>query len=151
MFTIRCRTKSRSHLRQGCLGRNGGLLTGREWKRHDNPDRIGRDHGRDRAESAPQHRFYFSVIQVSTALFGLAWYQGDMQTNGSGVGSQEFFGHVSIDAFAVALPLARCPAPVVFDQPLFPDIDTNPPFQPLHTILLRSATQFPQTASRDGS
>ena len=99
----------------------------------------------------PNMGFDFSVIQVSTALFGLAWYQGDMQTDGSGVGNQEFFGHVSIDTLAVAPPMARCSTPVVFDQPPFPDTDTNPLFGLLHTFHLRNASQFPQTASWDGS
>src|SRR5262249_54850437 len=72
----------------------------------------------------PNTGFDFFVIQVPTAPFGVAGSQGDMQTDDSGVGSQEFIGRFSIETFAVAHPPGNAPAPVFFDQPPFPDADT---------------------------
>jgi ligand-binding sensor domain-containing protein len=46
----------------------------------------------------------------------------------------EFVGRFSIETFAVAQGTG--PAPVIFDQPPFPDADSNPPFEPIHTYHL---------------
>src|SRR5262245_54696945 len=73
-----------------------------------------------------------------------------MQTDDSGVGSQEFIGRFSIETFAVAQPLGNAPAPVVFDQPPFPDADTNPPFEPLHTFHLGLWFGSPDDAANAG-
>lgn len=40
--------------------------------------------------------FDFFVIQVPKTPFGLAWYQGDVQTNDKGVGNQYFRGRFNI-------------------------------------------------------
>jgi hypothetical protein len=58
----------------------------------------------------PNTEFDFFVLQVPTAPFGVAWYQGD--------------------TFSVAQGIAA--APVVHDQPPFPDANSNPPFEPTH-------------------
>jgi len=73
-----------------------------------------------------------------------------MQTDDSGVGSQEFIGRFSIETFAVAQPPGNAPAPVVFDQPPFPDADTNPPFEPLHTFHLGLWFGSPDDAANAG-
>jgi hypothetical protein len=78
--------------------------------------------------------FDFFVIQLPTAPFGIAWYQGDIETDDYGNGSGEFVGRFSIETFAVAQ--GSGPAPVIFDQPPFPDADSNPPFEPIHTYHL---------------
>jgi hypothetical protein len=76
----------------------------------------------------PNTDFDFFVIQVPKAPFGVAWYQGDIQTDKNGKGKQHFIGRFSIETFAVAAGSA--PAPVVFSGP-FPDASINPPFNPI--------------------
>jgi hypothetical protein len=49
------------------------------------------------------------VIQVPNKPFGLAWYQGDMETNGSGRGSQDYVGRFNIETFAVAVGSVKAP------------------------------------------
>jgi hypothetical protein len=80
----------------------------------------------------PNTDFDFFVIQVPTAPFGLAWYQGDIETNKYGVGHERFVGRYSIETYIVALPPSQ-PAPVVhFDDPQpFPDADHNPTTNPV--------------------
>jgi hypothetical protein len=82
----------------------------------------------------PNNDFDFFVIQLPTAPFGVAWYQGDIETDDYGNGFGEFIGRFSIETFAVAQ--GSGPAPVIFDQPPFPDADSNPPFEPIHTYHL---------------
>ena len=80
--------------------------------------------------------FDFFVLQVPRAPFGVAWYQGDIQTDAYGQGSGEFVGRFSIETFAVAQPPGNAPAPVVHPDPPFPDANINPAFEPLHTFHL---------------
>jgi hypothetical protein len=63
------------------------------------------------------------VIQVPNAPFGLAWYQGDIDTDAHGNGVSDFAGRFSIETFIVAPGSA--PAPVVFTAPPFPDTSAN--------------------------
>jgi hypothetical protein len=62
--------------------------------------------------------FDLFVLQVPKAPFGIAWYQGDIETDSQGHGQQYFAGVFCIETFAVAVGSA--PAPVVFNGP-FPD------------------------------
>ena len=78
--------------------------------------------------------FDFFVIQVPNNPFGLAWYQGDIETNGAGTGTGVFVGRFSIETFIVAQGAA--PAPVVHNQPPFPDAGSNPQTEPVHTYHL---------------
>src|SRR6516165_4742074 len=71
----------------------------------------------------PNTDFDFFVIQVPKAPFGLAWYQGDIETNKDGVGYGRFIGRFSIETFIVAPGTA--PAPVVFNG-ASPDASLNP-------------------------
>ena len=80
--------------------------------------------------------FDLFVLQVPRMPFGVAWYQGDIQTDAYGQGSGEFVGRFSIETFAVAQPPGNAPAPVVHTDPPFPDANINPPFEPLHTFHL---------------
>jgi len=80
--------------------------------------------------------FDFFVIQLPTAPFGLAWYQGDIETDEAGNGQQTFLGRFNIETFIVAQPPGDQPAPVVFDQRQFPDADHNPATEPVHTYHL---------------
>jgi hypothetical protein len=93
----------------------------------------------------PNTDFDFFVIQVPKAPFGVAWYQGDIQTNKHGRGHQEFVGRFSIETFAVAQGTA--PAPVVFDSGPFPDASSNPPFEPVQMYHLGLWFDSPQAAS----
>jgi len=76
----------------------------------------------------PNTDFDFFVLQVPKAPFGVAWYQGDITTDKSGRGHQEFVGRFSIETFSFAQNSA--PAPVVFGG-AFPDASLNPPFNPI--------------------
>jgi hypothetical protein len=82
----------------------------------------------------PKTEFDFFVIQVPKSPFGLSWYQGDIETNGAGRGHQRFIGRFSIETFIVAPGSA--PAPVVHNQPPFPDASINPATPPVHTFHL---------------
>src|SRR5919199_5432907 len=61
--------------------------------------------------------FDFFVIQIPIAPFGVSWYQGDIETNRKGEGSQRFIGRFNIETFAVSPDVA---AP--------PQVHTNAPF-----------------------
>jgi len=84
----------------------------------------------------PNTEFDFFVIQIPNAPFGLAWYQGDIETNHEGRGHQKFIGRFNIETFIVAQPPAGQEAPVVHDQPPFPDAASNPATEPVHTFHL---------------
>ena len=53
-------------------------------------------------------------------------------TNHAGKGRQEFLGRFSIETFIVAPNVAL--APVVHNQPPFPDADSNPKTAPAHSL-----------------
>jgi hypothetical protein len=82
----------------------------------------------------PKTEFDFFVIQVPNTPFGLSWYQGDIETNHNGRGHGVFVGRFSIETFIVAPGVA--PAPVVHNQPPFPDANSNPQTAPVHTFHL---------------
>lgn len=72
------------------------------------------------------------VIQAPDAAFGMSWYQGDLQTDGSGKGTQEFIGRFNIETFIVAP--GALPAPQIHTDPPFPDALANPATDPVHTF-----------------
>jgi hypothetical protein len=78
--------------------------------------------------------FDFFVIQQPNGPFGLAWYQGDIETNGHGKGRGTFIGRFNIETFIVAT--GSVPAPVVHSDPPFPDASSNPVTAPVHTFHL---------------
>ena len=94
--------------------------------------------------------FDFFVIQVPDAPFGLAWYQGDIQTRRDGTGTGRFVGRFSIETFIVAPGVA--PAPVVHDadDTTFPDANTNPATAPVHTFHLGLWFNSPTDAAKAG-
>ena len=94
--------------------------------------------------------FDFFVIQIPNAPFGLAWYQGDIETNGAGKGHQKFIGRFNIETFIVAQPPGGQEAPVVHDDPPFPDADSNPATEPIHTYHLGLWFNSPQDAMAAG-
>ena len=98
----------------------------------------------------PNTVFDFFVIQLPTAPFGLAWYQGDIETDASGSGHETFRGRFNIETFIVAQPPGNQPAPVVHDQPPFPDADENPATEPVHTFHLGLWFNSPADAQAAG-
>ena len=91
--------------------------------------------------------FNLFVIQVPTAPFGVAWYEGDIETDDYGQGSGEFAGRFSIETFAVAPGSA--PAPFVHNGP-FPDATVNPSFNPIHAYHLGLWFDSPDVAAAAG-
>jgi hypothetical protein len=83
----------------------------------------------------PKNReFDLFVIQQPNAPFGISWYQGDIETNNQGEGHGRFVGRFSIETFSVAP--GSTAAPVVHENPPFPDAATNPQFAPVHQFHL---------------
>ena len=95
----------------------------------------------------PNTDFDFFVLQVPKAPFGVAWYQGDIQTDKNGRGHQHFVGRFSIETFAIATGSA--PAPAVFNGP-FPDATLNPPFNPIQMYHLGLWFNSPADAQTAG-
>jgi hypothetical protein len=91
--------------------------------------------------------FDFFVIQVPKAPFGIAWYQGDIETDAQGHGEGTFLGRFSIETFAVAP--GGAPAPVVHSGP-FPDASLNPSFNPIHMFHLGLWFNSPADATGAG-
>ena len=92
--------------------------------------------------------FDLFVIQVPNTPFGLSWYQGDMDSNGSGVARGQFIGRFNIETFIVAPKAA--PAPVVHDKQPFRDGNTNPATPPVHTFHLGLWFNSPEDAVAAG-
>jgi hypothetical protein len=83
----------------------------------------------------PKNReFDLFVIQQANTPFGISWYQGDINTNKKGEGHGRFVGRFSIETFSVAP--GSTDAPVVHEDPPFPDAATNPQFAPVHQFHL---------------
>jgi hypothetical protein len=78
--------------------------------------------------------FDLFVIQQPNTPFGISWYQGDINTNKQGEGHGHFVGRFSIETFSVAP--GSTAAPVVHEDPPFPDAATNPQFAPVHQFHL---------------
>lgn len=77
--------------------------------------------------------FDLFVIQVPNAPFGVSWYQGDLETDGHGVGNGTFVGRFNEETFAIAPGTAA--APTVHSAPTA-DATSNPAFAPVHTFHL---------------
>ena len=79
---------------------------------------------------APDTATDLFVIQVPNKPFGVAWYLGDLQADGTGKVTKSFISRLNIETFAVAVGSA--PAPKTHKA----DAATNPPFAPVHTYHL---------------
>jgi hypothetical protein len=97
----------------------------------------------------PNTDFDFFVIQVPKSPFGLAWYQGDVETNAFGEANQHFRGRFSIETFIVA-QAPSAPAPLVFNDPPFPDAASNPTTNPIQTYHLGLWFNSPTDAQKAG-
>ena len=96
----------------------------------------------------PDTEFDFFVIQVPNGPFGMAWYQGDIETNAYGVGRGKFIGRFNEETFIVANPPSVA-APSVHHN-AFPDATSNPVTGPLHTFHLGLWFNSPQDAVKAG-
>ena len=96
------------------------------------------------------HKFPREPEALRTALapFGLAWYQGDIETDSHGNGSGTFVGRFNVETFIVAPGVA--PAPVVFNHPPFPDANQNPKTPPVQLYHLGLWFNSPADAARAG-
>jgi hypothetical protein len=95
----------------------------------------------------PNTDFDFFVIQVPNTPFGMAWYQGDIETDSGGNGTGKFIGRFNIETFIVAPGSA--PAPVVHNN-AFPDASLNPVTNPVHTYHLGLWFNSPADAVKAG-
>src|SRR6476659_3371610 len=82
----------------------------------------------------PNTDFDFFVIQKPGAPFGLAWYQGDIETGDDGEGHGRFIGRFNEETFIVA-QAPSVAAPFVHNN-AFPDAVLNPTTNPIHTYHL---------------
>jgi hypothetical protein len=98
----------------------------------------------------PNTEFDFFVLQIPNAPFGLAWYQGDIETDEHGEGHQVFIGRFNIETFIVAQPPGGQPAPVTHNDLPFPDASSNPATEPVHTYHLGLWFNSPQDAVAAG-
>jgi len=80
----------------------------------------------------PNQEFDLFVTQQANAPFGMAWYQGDMESNATGRAVGDFIGRFNRETFIVAP--GAVPAPVVHHNAPFPDAATNPVTAPIHTF-----------------
>jgi len=96
----------------------------------------------------PNTEFDFFVIQKPGAPFGLAWYQGDIETDERGEGHERFIGRFNEETFIVA-QAPSVPAPVVHAN-AFPDASTNPVTNPVHTFHLGLWFNSPADAMNAG-
>ena len=95
----------------------------------------------------PRTEFDVFVIQVPNAPFGMAWYQGELETNQYGRGHQTFIGRFNEESFIVAPGSA--PAPQVHSN-AFPDAQVNPVTGPIHTFHLGVWFESPADAVKAG-
>ena len=95
----------------------------------------------------PNTDFDFFVIQKPGAPFGLAWYQGDIETDDYGEGHERFIGRFNEETFIVAQ--GSVPAPLVHNN-AFPDAAMNPVTAPVHTFHLGLWFDSPQDAVKAG-
>jgi hypothetical protein len=95
----------------------------------------------------PLTEFDFFVIQKPGAPFGLAWYQGDIETDETGEGHGRFIGRFNEETFIVAQ--GSVPAPLVHNS-AFPDAATNPVTNPVHTFHLGLWFNSPDDAVKAG-
>jgi len=98
----------------------------------------------------PNTEFDFFVIQIPNAPFGMAWYQGDIETNNLGQGHRRFVGRFNIETFIVAQPPGGQVAPQVHNTLPFPDASMNPATEPIHMYHLGLWFNSPQDAQAAG-
>ena len=88
--------------------------------------------------------FTLFVIQQPNDPFGVAWYQGDLDTNSQGYGKVRVIGIFSQETFAFAPGSVK--APQVDNK----DASKNPAFDPVHTLHLGLWFADPKEANAAG-
>jgi hypothetical protein len=98
-------------------------------------------------ETAPPRNtdFDFFVIQKPAGPFGMAWYQGDIETNHEGEGHGKFIGRFNIETFIVAPGAVAAPT-----RHGVLDANINPTTKPIHTYHLGLWFNSPNDAANAG-
>ena len=96
----------------------------------------------------PKTNFDFFVIQAPNNPFGMSWYQGDIETDEYGHGSEKFIGRFNIETFIVAP--GSVPAPFVHNNAPNQDATVNPATGPIHTLHLGLWFNSPEDAGKAG-
>jgi hypothetical protein len=98
----------------------------------------------------PNTDFDFFVIQVPNFPFGLAWYQGDIETNKYGEGYGEFIGRFNIETFIVAPGVAAAPNDPFHNPKRIPDATQNPVTNPVQIYHLGLWFNNPEDVKKAG-
>lgn len=93
---------------------------------------------------APNTEFTVFVLQVPNAPFGVSWYQGDIDTDATGKGSETFVGIFSDETFTIAPGVAPAAQVDQFDA------TQNPAFKPVHGFHLGAWFARPAQAASAG-
>jgi hypothetical protein len=99
----------------------------------------------------PNTKFNLFLLQLpgrGEEPFGLASYEGDIETNAQGDGEGVFIGRFNEETFVMAPD--RGPAPVVHRDGPTPDASINKAFAPIHTYHLGLFFDSPGAARRGG-
>jgi hypothetical protein len=96
----------------------------------------------------PNTTFGLFVLQLPKEPYGIAVYEGDIETNAHGNGKGRFIGRFNAESFVIAPQEGD--APVVHDGGTYPDASTNPTFNPIHTFHLALFFDSPEAAVRAG-
>jgi hypothetical protein len=91
--------------------------------------------------------FDLFVTQLPNAPFGMAWYQGDMESNSNGRALGTFIGRFNLETFIVAPGTGA--APVVHHSPIA-DASSNPATAPIHTFHVGLWFGTPEVAVQAG-
>lgn len=98
----------------------------------------------------PNTGFDLFSIQVPNAPFGLAWYIGDIETDGKGDGVGNFVGRFNVETFVVSP--AALPSPQVFPSPpaVLPNSKTGAKVDPVQLYHLGLWFNSPEDAAKAG-
>ena len=96
----------------------------------------------------PNTKYDLFVLQLPKEPFGIATYEGDIETNANGRGEGRFIGRFDRETFTMAPDSG--PAPVVHKGGPYPDASANRTFAPVHTYHLGLFFDSPGAARRAG-
>jgi hypothetical protein len=93
-------------------------------------------------------RLFVERAKAAAPPFGIAWYEGDIETNVQGYGKGFFVGRFNRETFAMDPDSGN--APIHHSDGPYPDASTNPDFAPIHTHHLGLFFDSPGAARRAG-
>jgi hypothetical protein len=93
----------------------------------------------------PNTKFDLFVLQLPKEPYGIAWYEGDVETNAKGRGEERYIGRFNAETFAMAPESGS--APVVHGGA---DASANLTFKPIHTYHLGLFFDSPGAARQGG-